>query len=171
MAMGALECLNLVDGERTKGGQRVERRNPSDTGEVVSIAFHATASDVDAAVAAARKALPAWARLVPQARADLLDKIASLILARREELAVLLSREEGKTLPESRAEITKSSHLFKFYAGEAVRLTGDHVRSVREGIDIANPWVSRYSSRPGISRSRFLPGNWRRRWPTAIARS
>lgn len=131
-----LECKNLIDGERINGGERNERRNPSDTRELVSVASYASASDVDAAVAAARKAFPSWARMLPQARADLLDKIGSLILARREEMAILLSREEGKTLPESRAEVTKSGYLFKFYAGEALRLAGQHIRSLRESIEI-----------------------------------
>lgn len=136
VALSALECRNLIDGERMKGGEANERRNPSDSSEIVSIAFHASSEDVDAAVAAARAAFPFWARITPQARADVLDRVGSLILARREEMAVLLSREEGKTLPESRAEITKSSQLFKFFAGESLRGSGQHLRSLREGIEV-----------------------------------
>lgn len=131
-----LECLNLIDGERVAGAVRQERRNPSDTREIVSIASYTSPEHVAAAVAAARHAFPGWSRMVPQARADLLDKVGTLINARREEIATLLSREEGKTLPESRGEVTKAGQLFKFYAGEAVRLSGRHVRSLREGIDI-----------------------------------
>lgn len=103
---------------------------------MVSIASYASAADVGNAVAAAKAAFPGWARLLPQTRADLLDQIGSLIFTRREDIALLMSREEGKTLPESRAEVTKASQLFKFYAGEAVRLGGQHIRSLREGIEI-----------------------------------
>lgn len=132
----ALECFSLIAGERARGADGIERRNPSDTREVVSIAFHATTLDVENAVAAARDAFPAWAGLTPQARADLLDRVAGLLQARQQELATLLAREEGKTLPEARAEVTKSAQLFRFYAGEAIRLSGRHVRSLREGIDV-----------------------------------
>lgn len=131
-----LECTSLIAGERVRGADGVERRNPSDTREVVSLAFHASVHDVENAVAAARAAFPAWAALTPQARADLLDRVAGLIQARYQELATLLAREEGKTLPEARAEVTKSAQLFRFYAGEAIRLSGRHVRSLRDGIDV-----------------------------------
>lgn len=131
-----LEAASLIAGAFVKGANGVERRNPSDTRELVSIAFHAAAGDVDGAVAAARAAFPGWARLTPQARADMLDRIAALVQARHQELATLLAREEGKTLPEARAETTKTAQLFRFYAGEAVRLGGRHVRSLRDGIDV-----------------------------------
>ena len=132
----ALECTNLIDGERRQGVEHSERRNPSDTREVVSIASYASPRDVDDAVSAAKTAFPAWAGMLSQARADMLDKVGSLILARHEALSVLLSSEEGKTLPEARAEVTKAGQLFKFYAGEALRLDGRHVRSLRQGIEI-----------------------------------
>jgi acyl-CoA reductase-like NAD-dependent aldehyde dehydrogenase len=131
-----LECTSLIAGDRVRSGSGEERRNPSDTSEVVSLAFHATAQQVEDAVAAARAAFPAWAELTPQARADMLDRVGSLILARHGELAALLAREEGKTLPEARAEVTKSAQLFKFFAGEALRLGGRHVRSLRERIEV-----------------------------------
>lgn len=132
----ALACASLIDGERRQGAEPIERRNPSDTREVVSTAAYASLRDVDDAISAAKAAFPSWARMLPQARADLLDKTGSMILARHEALAVLLSREEGKTLSEARAEVAKSGQLFRFYAGEALRLDGRHVRSLRPGIEI-----------------------------------
>lgn len=131
-----LECASLIAGGSGGGNGSFERRNPSDTREVVSIATHANAADVDTAVAAARAAFPGWARTTPQARADLLDRVGNLVHARHQDFAVLLAREEGKTLPEARAEITKTAQLFKFYAGEAIRGGGRHVRSLRDGIDV-----------------------------------
>lgn len=131
-----LEAASLIAGGFVKGGNGVERRNPSDTREIVSIAFHAAVGEVENAVEAARQAFPGWARVTPQARADMLDRIAGLVQARHQEIAALLAREEGKTLPEARAEVTKTVQLFRFYAGEAVRLGGRHVRSLRAGIDV-----------------------------------
>lgn len=132
-----LDCLNLIAGERVGGeSSAVERRNPSDTREVVSLSFYAKAQDIDDAVAAARAAFPAWSSSSPQVRADLLDRVAGLLEQRHEALATFLAQEEGKTLAEAKSEVTKSIQLFRFYAGEAIRLSGRHVRSLRTGIEI-----------------------------------
>lgn len=132
----AFECRNLINGEWVGSAQRIERRNPSDTRETVAIASFASPADVDAAVRGAADALPAWAAISPQARADLLDTVGTLIQARADAIARFLSREEGKTLPEARAEVVKSGQIFKFYAGEALRAAGQHARSLRSGIEI-----------------------------------
>jgi acyl-CoA reductase-like NAD-dependent aldehyde dehydrogenase len=65
-----------------------------------------------------------------------LDQIGSEILARREELGVLLAREEGKTLPEAVGEAARAGHIFKFFAGEALRGDGETVASVRPGVQV-----------------------------------
>jgi acyl-CoA reductase-like NAD-dependent aldehyde dehydrogenase len=72
----------------------------------------------------------------PQARADALDKIGTEILARKEELGKLLSREEGKTLPEGIGEATRAGQIFKFFSQEALRIRGDKLASVRPGLEI-----------------------------------
>jgi aldehyde dehydrogenase (NAD+) len=71
-----------------------------------------------------------------QARADALDKIGTEILARREELGTLLAREEGKTKAEGIGEAARAGNIFKFFAGECLRLTGEVVPSVRPGIGV-----------------------------------
>jgi aldehyde dehydrogenase (NAD+) len=71
-----------------------------------------------------------------QARADILDQIGSEILARKEELGTLLSREEGKTRPEGIGEAARAGYIFKFFAGEALRAHGELVPSVRPGIEV-----------------------------------
>jgi aldehyde dehydrogenase (NAD+) len=58
------------------------------------------------------------------------------MLARREELGRLLSREEGKTLPEGIGEVARAGNIFKFFAGEVLRRGGELVPSVRPGIDV-----------------------------------
>ena len=69
-------------------------------------------------------------------RSDALDKIGTEILARREELGTLLAREEGKTRPEALGEVTRAGHIFKFFAGECLRLAGELLPSVRPGIGV-----------------------------------
>ena len=71
-----------------------------------------------------------------QQRADILDQIGNEILARKEELGTLLSREEGKTKPEGIGEAARAGYIFKFFAGEAIRAHGELVPSVRPGIDV-----------------------------------
>ena len=72
-----------------------------------------------------------------QARSDALDKIGNEILVRKEELGRLLAREEGKTQSEGIGEVTRAGHIFKFFAGECLRLSGELIPSVRTGIDVA----------------------------------
>ena len=128
--------LNLIAGEWTAGSSAAPNINPSDLSDVVGDYALGDAAAVDAAVSAARAAFPAWSTSGVQARADALDKIGSEILARREELGNLLAREEGKTLPEAIGEATRAGHIFKFFAGECLRLTGEVLPSVRPGIGV-----------------------------------
>jgi len=92
---------NLIAGEWVHGDDAVRNINPSDTGDVVGEYERASAAQVDAAIEAARRAAPAWARTTVQQRADLLEKVGVEILARRDALADLLAREEGKTLADA----------------------------------------------------------------------
>jgi acyl-CoA reductase-like NAD-dependent aldehyde dehydrogenase len=96
----------------------------------------ADVAQLEAAVQAAQAAFPAWSASGIQARSDALDKIGSEILARREELGTLLAREEGKTKPEAVGEVTRAGHIFKFFAGECLRLAGELLPSVRPGIGV-----------------------------------
>lgn len=127
---------NLIAGEWCSGSAVIENLNPSDTREVVSRHASASREDVQRAVASARDAFPAWSRTTTQRRADILDAAASEILARREELGRLLSREEGKTLAEGVGEVTRAGQIFRFFAGEAVRLSGEAGESLRPGVRV-----------------------------------
>ncbi|HJY78992.1 MAG TPA: aldehyde dehydrogenase family protein, partial [Burkholderiales bacterium] len=104
--------------------------------DVVGEYARANETQVRAAIAAARAAFPAWARGGVQARADMLERIGNEILARKDELGALLSREEGKTKPEGVGEATRAGYLFKFFAGEVVRQAGEVLPSVRPGIKV-----------------------------------
>jgi acyl-CoA reductase-like NAD-dependent aldehyde dehydrogenase len=87
-------------------------------------------------VGAAKRAFAEWSTSTPQQRFTALDFIGSEILSRKDELGRLLAREEGKALPEAVGEVVRAGQIFKFFAGEAVRLSGEHIPSVRPGVEI-----------------------------------
>lgn len=127
---------NLIAGQWLDGSGVRENFNPSDTNDLVGLYAQASADDTQKAIAAAEQAQPLWAAKSPQQRADALDFIGSEILLRRQEIGILLAREEGKTLPEAIAEVTRAGQIFKFFAGEALRIQGEHLDSVRSGIEV-----------------------------------
>ena len=125
-----------IGGERVGAEAREESLNPSNTNDVVARVPHGGAAEVDAAVAAAQAAFPVWSEASPEVRSDLLDKVGDTILNRREEIGRLLSREEGKTLPEGVGETVRAGRIFKYFAGEALRRHGQNLDSVRPGVEI-----------------------------------
>jgi len=127
---------NLIAGEWVRGDDAAPNINPSDVTDTIDLYDRASAAQAEQAIAAARHAAPAWARTTPQLRAELLEKIGVELLARRAELGDLLAREEGKTLAEAQGEVGRAAQIFKFFAGEALRLQGERVTSIRPGIDI-----------------------------------
>src|SRR4051812_42694568 len=127
---------NYINGGWAKAPGGAPNLNPSNIADVVGEYARADEAQVKAAIAAARAAFPGWARGGIQARADMLDKIGNEILARKDELGTLLAREEGKTKPEAVGEATRAGYLFKFFAGEVVRQSGEVLASVRPGIKV-----------------------------------
>src|SRR3954462_2916297 len=127
---------NFINGEWQAAAEAAPDVNPSDTHDVVGEYARADEVQVRAAIAAARAAFPAWARGSIQARADMLERIGNEILARKDELGVLLAREEGKTKPEAIGEGMRDSYRFKFSAGEVVRHAGEVLPSVRPGVKV-----------------------------------
>ncbi|HEV7618572.1 MAG TPA: aldehyde dehydrogenase family protein [Burkholderiaceae bacterium] len=127
---------NYINGEWIDGASNSSNINPSDTSDVIGQYAQADARQADLAIAAAAAAAPAWGLSNVQMRADALDRIGTEILARKEELGRLLSREEGKTLPEGIGEAGRAGYIFKFFAQECLRLRGEKLPSVRTGLDI-----------------------------------
>ena len=127
---------NYIAGEWVPGAAYSRNINPSDVSDVVGEYAQADKPQTEHAIAAAKAAAPGWAAFNVQQRADILEKIGAEILARKDELGTLLSREEGKTLPEGTGEVVRAANIFKFFAGEVLRRTGELVPSVRPGIDV-----------------------------------
>jgi aldehyde dehydrogenase (NAD+) len=127
---------NYIDGQWIEGASWSANRNPSDLADVIGEYAQADRKQTEAAIGAAVRAFPVWSTGSIQERANILDKVGSDILARKDEIGRLLAREEGKTLPEGVGETVRAGHIFKFFAGEALRLSGEKVPSVRPGVDV-----------------------------------
>ena len=132
----ATAFANLIDGRPVDSTDRSTDINPSNLGDVVGEFARASAADVETAIAGARTAFPKWSRTSPQERFDILDRAGAEILARKDELGRLLSREQGKPLADGIGEAARAGAIFKFFAGEAVRAGGEKVDSVRPGIEV-----------------------------------
>ena len=118
--------LNFIGGQwrPAAGGERFEDRSPSNTRQLIGEFPRSGATDVDAAVAAAKKAFESW-RLVPAPeRGNLLRRCAELLTERKEELARLMSREMGKVLTEARGDVQEAIDCAHLYSGEGRRLSG-----------------------------------------------
>ena len=127
---------HYIAGEWTEGAGTSANVNPSDLKDVVGHYASATVEQVQRAIAAAAEAFESWQFSSIEQRFDALDAIGSEILAHREELGRLLSREEGKTLAEGIGEVTRAGRIFKFFAGESLRISGELLSSVRRGIGV-----------------------------------
>ncbi|PWC94130.1 aldehyde dehydrogenase [Azospirillum sp. TSO5] len=127
---------NFIDGEWLAGSDATVNVNPSDLDDVIGRYAVADATQVEHAVTAARRAFKPWSAVGVQERSDILDRVGTEILARREELGRLLSREEGKTLPEGIGEATRAGQIFRFFAAEVLRGRGELLDSVRPGVGV-----------------------------------
>ena len=127
---------NLIGDQWLPGASYSANLNPSNLADVIGEYAQADAAQLEQAVQAARAAFPAWSTGGIQARSDALDKIGNEILARKEELGTLLAREEGKTRAEGIGEAARAGNIFKFFAGECLRLSGETLPSVRPGVGV-----------------------------------
>lgn len=127
---------SYIDGQWVAGGTAAQDENPSDLATPVGDYASLDAAQVRDAIAAAAASRRSWSLSTPQQRADALDFVGSEILARKEELGRLLAIEEGKTLPESIGEAARAGQIFKFFAGEALRIPGEKLASTRPGVEV-----------------------------------
>jgi aldehyde dehydrogenase (NAD+) len=132
-------------------GASYERVNPARTDEVVAVAPDSAAEDVARAVEFVAEHREEWSRTAPETRADVLVRAAEILAERAEEIARELVREEGKTLAEARMETRRTPQNLRYFAGEALRTTGETyptgdgslVLTVREPVGVVaaiTPW-------------------------------
>ncbi|WP_425407468.1 aldehyde dehydrogenase family protein [Hwanghaeella sp.] len=127
---------NLIAGAWTEGADETQNINPSNLSDVVGVYARADEAQTEQAIQAAQEAFKTWQFSTIQQRHDALEFIGNEIIARKEELGKLLSREEGKTLPEGMGEAVRAGQIFKFFAGECLRIEGEKLDSVRPGVGV-----------------------------------
>jgi len=124
----------LIDGEwvQADNGQTIEVRNPA-TGDLLARVPNGGSAETRRAIAAAERAMGGWRKTLPKDRAKVLRKLYDLMLENIEDLATILTAEQGKPLVESRGEITYAAGFIEWFAEEAKRIYGDIIPQNVEG--------------------------------------
>ena len=131
--VGSLDTKHgVLAGRWTGTAETFEVHDPA-TGELVAEVSDGTAAEATAAVAAAAEAFPGWAATPPRERAEVLRRAFELLAGSADQLAPLISRENGKSLPDARAEVAYAAEFFRWFAEEAVRSEGDYTVSPAGG--------------------------------------
>ncbi|MFT4012933.1 MAG: CoA-acylating methylmalonate-semialdehyde dehydrogenase [Paracoccus sp. (in: a-proteobacteria)] len=131
------ELNHWIDGKEVKGtsGRFSDVYNPA-TGEVIAKLPLATPAELDAAIASAAKAQVGWAATNPQRRARVMMKFGDLINAHMDELAELVSREHGKTLPDAKGDVQRGLEVIEVCMGAPAMLKGEFTDNGGPGIDL-----------------------------------
>lgn len=117
-----------IDGKWVDGNGTMPVYDPSDGSVIAEVA---TAGEVECEVAldAAHRAFPSWAKTTPRVRSEILRKAFELMIAESDQLATLISRENGKVFADAKGEIAYAAEFFRWFAEEAVRTPGDFRKS------------------------------------------
>jgi len=152
--MSGFEGKNFIGGEwrAAASGRTFAQHNPAFLHEVTGTFAESSAADIDAAIAAAQAAFPAWRALSPLARKAFLDRGLRAMIARRDEIAAVITCENGKAMREARGEVDSAIKEMDYQIAEGVRLCGQTVPvevggtlaySTREALGpvaIVTPW-------------------------------
>ena len=127
---------HLIGGRVVAGtsGRHGDVYDPATGRRAAQVAF-ASQADVDAAVAAAKEALPGWAATPPLQRARVMFRFKELLEQHRDELAHLVTAEHGKTVDDARGSVTRGIEVVEFACGIPHLLRGDFTENVGRGID------------------------------------
>ncbi len=138
-----------IDG---KDSREIKSVNPADSRQVLAVFKGASREDALSALEAAQKAYPGWKSVPAPKRARYLDAVVRLARHKKEDLARIMTREEGKILPEALGEMEKGINLLEWFAGEGLRFMGQTAPSelaknllytIREPlgvVSIITPW-------------------------------
>jgi alpha-ketoglutaric semialdehyde dehydrogenase len=121
-----IDVRNYIRGEwiSVRQGREIEVRNPADQDELIGKGYLASPREAEAALAAASEAFPAWSRMPAPKRGEIVERAADLLRAEQEDVARLLTREEGKTVAEAKGEIYRAYNVLNYTAGQSRRLGG-----------------------------------------------
>ncbi|MGH7050273.1 MAG: aldehyde dehydrogenase family protein, partial [Acetobacteraceae bacterium] len=125
---------NLIDGKwvEAASGRTIVVRNPA-TGEAIGEVPAMGAAETRRAIEAAARAYPAWRAKLAKERAAILRKLFELMIANTEDLARIMTAEQGKPLSESRGEIAYAGNFIEWFAEEAKRVYGDTIPENAKG--------------------------------------
>ena len=124
----AMHTQLYIDGQWVDGIGKLPVYDPSDGSVIAEVALAGDAQ-CDAAIAAADAAAKAWAKTAPRYRSEILRKAFELMTAESEAIATLISRENGKAMPDARGEAAYAAEFFRWFAEETVRTPGDFRKS------------------------------------------
>src|SRR6185369_13311552 len=122
---------NFIGGKwvESSSSRTAQNINPANTDDILGMIRQATREEARAAVDAAANAFRGWRTTPAPARGKIVAKAARLLEENKEEVAQLLTHEEGKTIAESRGELQRSINVAEFCAGESRRITGETIPS------------------------------------------
>jgi succinate-semialdehyde dehydrogenase/glutarate-semialdehyde dehydrogenase len=125
---------NCIDGKwvQADSGRTIVVKNPA-TGEAIGEVPALGAAETRRAIEAAHRAQPAWRALLAKERAAILRKLNDLMLANTEDLAVIMTAEQGKPLSESKGEIAYAASFIEWFAEEGKRIYGDTIPQTGKG--------------------------------------
>ena len=123
-----LKTQLYIDGKWVDGSGTVPVYDPSDESVIAEIA---TAGDkeCEAAIDAAHRAFPEWAKTAPRFRAEILRKAFELMIAESDHLAKIISMENGKVFSDAKGEVAYAAEFFRWFSEETVRVQGDFRKS------------------------------------------
>ena len=120
-----------IDGQWV-GEPALSVTNPATGAEVAKVPF-ATAKQTQEAIAAAERAFPTWSRMLAKDRAKILRKWFDLMVEHADELALLMTQEQGKPLAEAKGEVLYAASFIEFFAEEAKRINGETIPTFKDG--------------------------------------
>lgn len=123
--------LNYINGQWTESetGETAVSKNPSMTTEEIGLYQMSSTTDFDKAARSAKNAAKSWRQLSGDVRGNYLLKVASILEERIDDIALTMTKEMGKTLPEAKGETARGVAILRYYAGEGLRSVGDVIPS------------------------------------------
>ena len=126
--LAAMHTQLYIDGQWVEGASKVAVHDPSDNSVIAEVSL-ASDAQCEAAIAAADAAAESWAKTAPRYRSEILRKAFEIMAGEIEAIATLISRENGKAMPDARGEAGYAAEFFRWFAEETVRTPGDFRKS------------------------------------------
>ena len=114
-----------IDGQWVDGSGKLDVIDPSDGSVITQVATSSDEQNLEA-IAAADRASASWAATAPRVRAEILRRAFEIMISEADAIAELISRENGKALPDAKGEVAYAAEFFRWFSEETVRIAGDY---------------------------------------------